>query len=109
MAIRRVKFTFPQDLIKEPVIYEVGRKFKIVTNIRRAELQAVVDEAHRRGMKVTGHLCSISFSEAVEIGIDNLEHGLVTNTDYYPGKEPDQCPTGNNLVAGRVDVRGPEV
>ena len=82
---------------------------KAYTNIGRAELQAVVDEAHRRGMKVTGHLCSISFSEAVEIGIDNLEHGLVTNTDYHPDKEPDRCPAGNNLVAGNVDVRGPEV
>ena len=39
MAIRRVKFTFPQDLIKDPVIYEVGRKFKIVTNIRRADVR----------------------------------------------------------------------
>ena len=60
-------------------------------------------------MKVTGHLCSISFTEAVEIGIDNLEHGLVTNTDYHPDKEPDRCPAGNNLIAGNVDVRGPEV
>ncbi len=39
MAIRRVKFTFPQGLIKEPVIYEVGRKFSIVTNIRRADVR----------------------------------------------------------------------
>ena len=39
MAIRRVKFTFPQSLIKKPVIYEVGRKFSIVTNIRRADVR----------------------------------------------------------------------
>ncbi len=82
---------------------------KAYTNIRRAELEAVVDEAHRRGMKVTGHLCSISFTEAVEIGIDNIEHGLVTNTDYHPDKEPDRCPAGNNIIAGNVDVRGSAV
>ena len=82
---------------------------KAYTNIGRSELEAVVDEAHRRGMKVTGHLCSISFTEAVDIGIDNIEHGLTTNTDYHPNKEPDRCPAGNNIVAGNVDVRGPEV
>ena len=39
MAKKRVKFTFPQDLIKDPVIYELGRKFNIVTNIRRADVR----------------------------------------------------------------------
>src|SRR2546423_7103713 len=48
--------------------------FKAYMNITRAELSAAVEEAHKRGMKVTGHLCSIGFREAAEIGIDNLEH-----------------------------------
>ena len=39
MVKKRVKFTFPQELITEPVIYELGRKFKIVTNIRRADVR----------------------------------------------------------------------
>ena len=39
MAKRRAKFTFPTDLIKEPVIYNLGRDFQIVTNIRRAEVK----------------------------------------------------------------------
>ncbi len=39
MASKRVKFTFPQDMIKESVIYQVGQKFKIVTNIRRADVR----------------------------------------------------------------------
>ena len=82
---------------------------KAYTNIRRAELEAVVDEAHRRGMKVTGHLCSISFTEALEIGIDNVEHGLLTNTDYHPQKEADRCPLGNDAIIETLDVRGPEV
>ncbi len=38
MAKRRVMFTFPQDLIKEPIIYSLGLKFKVVTNIRRADV-----------------------------------------------------------------------
>lgn len=39
MARRRVKFTFPTQLITEPIIYELGHRFKIVTNIRRADVR----------------------------------------------------------------------
>ena len=39
MSNRRVKFTFPQELITEPVIYQLAQKFKIVTNIRRADVR----------------------------------------------------------------------
>ncbi|MBI2912727.1 MAG: NIL domain-containing protein [Chloroflexi bacterium] len=38
MAKQRVKFTFPTDLIKEPVIWKLGREFDLVTNIRRADV-----------------------------------------------------------------------
>jgi imidazolonepropionase-like amidohydrolase len=74
---------------------------KAYTDIRRAELQAVITEAHRRGIKVTGHLCSVSYSEAVDLGIDNLEHGFFTATDFDPTKQPDVCPVGSfTRVAG---------
>ena len=39
MARKRVKFTFPQQMITEPIIYQLGRKFKVVTNIRRADVR----------------------------------------------------------------------
>jgi imidazolonepropionase-like amidohydrolase len=51
---------------------EGATSFKAYMNITRAELKAAVDAAHRRGIKVTGHLCSVGFREAAEIGIDNL-------------------------------------
>ena len=38
MVKRRVMFTFPQQLIKEPIIYTLSRQFKVVTNIRRADI-----------------------------------------------------------------------
>ena len=66
--------------------------YKVYMNISRAELRAVVEEAHKRKMKVTGHLCSIGYREAAEIGIDNLEHGLLANSEFVPNKEPDKCP-----------------
>jgi imidazolonepropionase-like amidohydrolase len=66
--------------------------FKAYMNITRDELRAAVEEAHKRGLKVTGHLCSIGYREAAEIGIDNLEHGLLADSEFVPDKKPDQCP-----------------
>jgi hypothetical protein len=40
MAKQRVKFTFPQEKITEPIIYELGKQFSLVTNIRRADVTA---------------------------------------------------------------------
>ena len=39
MGKQRVKFSFPEGMVKEPVIYKLGRDFKIVTDIRRADVQ----------------------------------------------------------------------
>ncbi|HAE33221.1 MAG: FeS-binding protein [SAR202 cluster bacterium] len=39
MATKRVRFTFPQGLIKQPVIYQLGQDFEVVTNIRRADVR----------------------------------------------------------------------
>ena len=65
--------------------------FKAYMNITRAELGAAIEAAHKRGIKVTGHLCSVTYPEAAELGIDNLEHGFFVNTQLDPDKKPDQC------------------
>lgn len=73
--------------------------FKAYMNITRAELRAAVVAAHARGIKVTGHLCSISYPEAIALGIDNLEHGFWPNTQLDPGKTVDVCPArGGNAT-----------
>ena len=82
---------------------------KAYTNIRSDELGAAIDEAHQQGIKVTGHLCSISFTEAVALGIDNIEHGLPTNSDYSPDRAKDECPSGLLASATQVDIASPEV
>ncbi|MHB8375590.1 MAG: NIL domain-containing protein [Dehalococcoidia bacterium] len=38
MAKQRVKFTFPQELITLPIIFELGKQFNVVTNVRRADV-----------------------------------------------------------------------
>ena len=84
--------------------------FKAYTQVSRAELGAAIDEAHKHGVKVTAHLCSIGFREAVALGIDALEHGMLTNTEWYTGKKADQCPqasTGD--LYGALDVNSAEV
>lgn len=68
--------------------------FKAYNLIDRQTLRAAIETAHARGAKVTGHLCSITYREAADLGIDNLEHGFFAATDWVPGKQPDECPRG---------------
>jgi enamidase len=70
--------------------------FKAYNLIDRATLGAAIEAAHARGIKVTGHLCSITYREAADLGIDNLEHGFFAATDWVEDKQPDQCPRGAN-------------
>lgn len=66
--------------------------FKAYMHITPDELAAAVKAAHARGIKVTGHLCSIGFREAAALGIDDLEHGLVVDMEFFSGKKPGACP-----------------
>ena len=66
--------------------------FKAYMNITRAQLGAAIAEAHTRKAKVTGHLCSVTYAEAADLGIDNLEHGFLASTDFVADKQPDVCP-----------------
>jgi imidazolonepropionase-like amidohydrolase len=78
---------------------EGATSFKAYMYITRAELQAAISAAHERGLKVTGHLCAVGFTEAATLGIDNLEHGIVVDTEFVPGKRPDTCPAQADTVA----------
>jgi len=83
--------------------------FKVYTLISRDELAAIVEAAHAKGKKVTGHICSVSFTEAVELGIDNIEHGFFTNTDYDPNKQANACPSGFRDHLSEMDMDSPEI
>ena len=78
--------------------------FKFLGAETRAELAAGIAEAHARGLKVTGHLCSVTFTEAATLGIDLLQHGFITNSEYVPNKTPDVCPPENMRAQADVDV-----
>ncbi|HUQ50262.1 MAG TPA: amidohydrolase family protein [Terriglobales bacterium] len=84
--------------------------FKAYMNITRVQLKAVIDAAHARGIKVTGHLCSVSFREAAELGIDNLEHGLPASSDFIPDRKPDTCAGGGpqRRAMSELDLNSPK-
>src|SRR4029077_18658895 len=76
--------------------------FKAYMNITRDELGAAIDEAHKRGMKLTGHLCSVTSAEAAELSIDDLEHSFFASTDFVAAKQADICP---GQAAGQQTIR----
>ena len=81
--------------------------FKAYMQITRAALGASIEEAHKRGLKVTGHLCSVTYAEAAALGIDNLEHGFAAATDFVADKKPDVCPQGGQQSIGQLDPASP--
>jgi imidazolonepropionase-like amidohydrolase len=82
--------------------------FKAYMQISRAQLGAAVEEAHKRGLKITGHLCSVTYAEAADLGIDNLEHGFLASTDFVPDKQTDTCPGqgGGQRTIATLDENG---
>jgi imidazolonepropionase-like amidohydrolase len=86
--------------------------FKAYNYLTADELKAAIDHTHAHGLKITGHLCSIGFTQAAALGIDNLEHGLTVDTEFLPDKKPDECPSLRETEAymeKSLDVEGPAV
>ncbi len=104
--IQEHKLTGPDDA-RRTVDYwaaEGAGSFKAYNYLTRAELKAAIDAAHAHGLTLTGHLCSIGFTEAAELGIDGLEHGLLVDTEFVPDKKPDVCPNPSYATAADMEV-----
>ena len=100
------------DEARQMVEYWADRgatSFKAYVHITRAELKAATAAAHERGLKITGHLCSVTYLEAAELGIDDLEHGFFYNSQLIPDKKADECkPTSILYTLEHMDPHGPE-
>jgi hypothetical protein len=84
--------------------------YKAYMNITREELGVAVQQAHTHKLKLTGHLCSVTWPEAIALGIDDFEHGPVfTDTEFVTDKKPDVCPTGGGSSWAKQDVNGAQV
>src|SRR3954471_10477647 len=107
-ALQLHQLTGPDDAVRTVNYWldEGVDNFKAYMFITRAELKAAIEAAHKRGAKVTGHLCAVHFREAADLGIDDLEHGLFVDTEFLPGKKPDVCSDEPEDPAGmaKLDV-----
>src|ERR1700730_10602409 len=84
--------------------------YKAYMNITREELGVAIHQAHAHQLKVTGHLCSVTWPEAVLLGIDDFEHGPVfTDTEFVADKKSDVCPAGGSSSWAKQDVHGTQV
>jgi imidazolonepropionase-like amidohydrolase len=109
-AIQLHQLTGPEDATRTVNFWldQGVDNFKAYMFITRAELRAAIEAAHKRGAKVTGHLCAVGFREAADLGIDDLEHGLFVDTEFNSRKKPDECPEEpeNPVLMSQLDVNG---
>ena len=97
LPIPEVQFIKSPEEAAEEVNYWIARgctSFKVYMDITKDDLKAVIAIAHKNNLKVTGHLCSITYREAAEVGIDNLEHGFIPCSDFVAGKKENVCAFG---------------
>jgi imidazolonepropionase-like amidohydrolase len=105
-AIQMHQISGPEDAVKTVNFWldEGVDNFKAYMFLTRAELKAAIEAAHKRGAKVTGHLCAVNFREAADLGIDDLEHGLFVDTEFITGKKPDECPADPDDPKGMAQL-----
>jgi imidazolonepropionase-like amidohydrolase len=107
-AIQLHQLTGPEDATRTVNFWldQGVDNFKAYMFITPAELAAAITAAHKRGAKVTGHLCAVGFREAADLGIDDLEHGLLVDTEFLPEKRPGECPEKpeNPDLVSKLDV-----
>lgn len=80
---------------------------KAYIDVKSDELRAAIEQAHKLGMKVTGHICSVGYIEAANMGIDDLEHGpfIAPDGELLSNKKPGLCGDGQgNFLAVLKDM-----
>ena len=111
-SIQMIAITSPEQArrLVDYWVAEGATSFKAYMNISHDALGAAIQAVHQHGLKITGHLCSVGFTEAAELGIDDLEHGLLVDTEFTPGKQRDACPDFKESSASieKLDLKGPE-
>lgn len=85
--------------------------YKCYMHLPKDTMRAAIAAAHKRGLQVTGHIGAVTYREAAELGIDNLEHGFYAATDFVRGKKADELPGPAVFAASQneLDIDSPAV
>lgn len=83
--------------------------FKGYMMIDKATLKAAINAVHSRNLKITAHLCAVTYKDAAEMGIDQLEHGFFSSTDFIVDKKENECPNNADLSLANVNPESEKV
>lgn len=83
--------------------------FKAYMDVDKFTLKAAIGAAHKRNLKITGHLCAVTYREAAELGIDNLEHGFLASSDFVNNKIINECPDEQLTSLANIDIESEKV
>lgn len=82
--------------------------FKVYRNTKPDDLKTIIEVAQKNKAKVRGHLCSTTFEEAAKLGINGIEHGLNSTSDFRSNKEYGVCNGGREYMDELI-IDSPEV
>lgn len=71
---------------------------KVYQNLPLDIMRVTIEAAHHHGLPVTGHLGKVTYREAAEAGIDNLEHGFWVMSDFSPGRAAGDPPDSQKIL-----------
>ena len=85
--------------------------FKVYMAVDKPTLKAAIDAAHKRRLKITGHLDAVTYREAASLGIDNLEHGFLASTDFVTDKKENEGPANGaaDTSVANLDINSDRV
>ena len=85
--------------------------FKAYMGVDKPTLKAAIDAAHKRQLKITGHLDIVTYKEAASLGMDNLEHGFMASTDFAAGKKENEPPASGAAIKSlsNLDIQSDSV
>jgi len=78
--------------------------FKVYMGVDKPILNAAIEAAHKRHLKITGHLDIVTYKEAASLGMDNLEHGFMASTDFAAGKKENEPPAAGAAIKALANL-----
>ena len=85
--------------------------FKAYMGVDKLTLKSAIDAAHKRNLKITGHLDIVTYKEAASLGMNNLEHGFMASTDFAFGKKENEPPASGAAIKSlsNLDIQSDSV